>query len=251
MPTFRAPSYSKTNPNTGAQEPCYTFGIDFQPNEELFSLIANESSEISLSSLQKCVLDNVTKWNNWIGSFLEATSKLFSKPYTIQQINKITKHTLKGNTPSSFPVNVLLTPKQIQIAGGVFWIHWEYTYETIVIDIPVSEDLENDIKELIETPDIEAVINEMEEINIDEIPVKRNTTGESFHLEDPMKLYFKQRVKEFRLKAKLALYKAQYEMKRYYEKYGEELSDSESEYEEDLSDEDDEDEDDDEEEIQL
>lgn len=247
MPTFKAPSYTKTNPNTGAQEPCYTFGIDFQPTEDHFSFIANESSEIALPSLQKCVLDDVAKWNRFIGSFLEATSKLFSKPYTIQQINKITKHTLKGTNPSTFPVNVLLIPRQIQITGGIFWVHWDYTYESIVIDIPVSEDLENDNKEVIETPDIETVINEIQEINMDEIPIKKNTTEELIDLEDPTRLYLKQRVKEARLKAKLAMYKAHYEMKRYYEKYGEELSDSESEYEEDQS----EDEDEDEEEIQL
>ena len=248
MPTFRAPSYSKINPNTGTQEPCYTFGIDFQPNEDHFTFIANESSEIALTSLQKCVLDNVTKWNSLIGTFLEATSKLFSKPYTIQQINKITKHTLKGNIPSAFPVNVSLTPRQIQIAGGIFWVHWDYTCESIVIDIPVSEDLENDNKEVIETPDIEEVVSEIEEINMDEIPIKKNTTEDLIDLEDPTRLYLKERVKEARLKAKLAMYKAHYEMKRYYEKYGEELSDSESEYEDDQSDDEDEDE---EEEIQL
>lgn len=247
MPTFRTPIYSKTNPNTGVQESCYTFGIDFQSNEDAFFFIANDKSDISLSSLQRCVLDNATIWNNWIGQFLEATSKLFSKPYTVPQINKITKHTLKGDNPSTFPVNVLLLPNKIQISGGIFWVHWGYTSESIIIDIPVSEDLENDINTVIETPDIETAICGIQEINMDEIPIKKNTTEELINLEDPSKLYLKQRVKETRLKAKLAMYKAHYEMKRYYEKYGEELSDSESEYEEDLS----ESEDEDEEEIQL
>jgi len=231
MPTFRTPVYSKINPNTGAHEACYTFGIDFQENENKLIFIANEESDISLTSLQKCVLDNVNIWNNLIMKFLEATSKLFSKSYTIQQINKITKHTLKGDLPSSYPVNIIVIPKQIQISGGIFWVHWEYTYETIVIDIPVSEDLENDIKEVSETSDIETIIHEIEEINIDEIPIKKNTTEELNDLQDPTKLYLKQRVKESRLKAKIAMYKAHYEMKRYYEKYGEELSDSESESE--------------------
>jgi hypothetical protein len=53
----------------------------------------------------------------------------------------------------------------------------------------------------------------------------------------------KQRVKEARLKARLAVYRAQYEMNQFYDKYGNEISDSDSEQEEDEDEEDEEDED--------
>lgn len=59
MPTFKAPQYTKTvNPKTGAQDPCYTFNIDFN-NEDYISFVAESQLDLSLQSLQKCVLDNL------------------------------------------------------------------------------------------------------------------------------------------------------------------------------------------------
>jgi hypothetical protein len=54
---------------------------------------------------------------------------------------------------------------------------------------------------------------------------------EILEIESPVKYYDKQRVKEARLKAKLAVYKAQRQIAEYSEKYGEiSDSDTESEY---------------------
>ena len=69
MPTFKAPQYTKVvNPKTGAQEPCYTFNIDFN-DADCISFVAENQSELSLQSLQKCVLDNLDWWNAFIGQF--------------------------------------------------------------------------------------------------------------------------------------------------------------------------------------
>jgi hypothetical protein len=209
---FKAPQYTKiANPKTGVLEPCYTFNVEY--NESL-TFVANDRTDISLEMLHK-TLDN-SWWNTFIGAFLESSSKFFSKPYTVEAINKITKHTMDttivSTTQEPFPVNVLLVPKSIQIFGGVFTIQWIYNMEQMIIpdlDLPVDE--------------------KIEELNIDDLPVENMDTLE---IESPSKYYDKQRVKETRLKAKLAVYKAQRQIAEYSEKYGE-ISDSDTESESD------------------
>jgi hypothetical protein len=247
MPTFKAPQYTKvTNPRTGAQEPCYTFQADYQANEDGILFVADSQLDITLENLQKCILDNVEWWNTFVKQFLEASAKYFNKPYTVEQINKITRHTLNGSTIDGV-TNIHYLPKTIQISGGVFTVNWSYKAEPVIIDIP---DLEtgNHVIEVNCLPDSNKIIEGLEELNIDELPAGSGSTDVPLELESPAKFYEKQRVKEARLKARLAVYKAQRTMAQYYEKYGDDISDSDSEI--DSSDEDS-GEDSEEEEVQL
>lgn len=222
MPTFKAPQYSKTiNPKTGNQEPCYTFSIDYS-NEDGIQFVADSMSDITLQNLQMCILENVDWWNVFVQQFLQASSKFFTKQYTVEQINKITQHTLINTTQFENTVNICLIPKTIQISGGIFTVNWTYIVKPVVIDIP---ELEND-KHIENPPVSNKVINDLEELNIDELPV--GATDEALELQSPAKFYDKQRVKEYRLKAKLAVYKAQRQMAHYYEKYGDDISDSDT-----------------------
>ena len=233
MPTFKAPQYTKTtNPKTGAQEPCYTFSIEFQSSDEELSFLADSSNEVGLQGLQKCILDNVEWWNTFIKHFLTASSKFFTKPYTVEQINKITKHTLNGTTTTNiFPASVVLLPKTIQISGGVFMVNWVYSAEPVIINIPDLEEPEvNDI-ELTSLPVSNKTVEGIEELNMDELSVGDGSTDDALELDSPAKFYEKQRVKEARLKAKLAIYKAQRQMAQYYEKYGDDISDSDTDLE--------------------
>lgn len=220
MPTFKSPSYSKVvNQITGVVEPCYTFLAEFQNYEKKLTFVADTQEDISLQTLQGLVVENVAMWNQWIDNFLSATKKHFAKPYTIEHINKIAKHkilqqsTLKGDC---FPANVTFLLKMIQISGGVFTVNWEYTAESIVIDIPVSDEL----------PDsAEALEADLDALDLQEFDEKNDAT--ELEISDPAKHYDKQRVKELRMRAQLATYKAEHALKDYYDKYAEELSDSE------------------------
>jgi hypothetical protein len=235
MPTFKAPLYTKiTNSKTGAQEPCYIFNIEFN-NCDYLSFIADSQSDISLQSLQKCVLENISWWNDFIQQYLQASVKYFTKPYTVEQINKITKHTLDGINTLPFPNNVVLVPKSIKICGGVFTVNWTYNTEAM-IDIPDVEDTENTKNSIIESISLpvsnnDKLLNGIEELNIDELPVEDASTDAPLELDSPAKFYEKQKIKEARLKAKLAIYKAQRQMTQYYEKYGDDISDSDSDLE--------------------
>jgi len=229
MPSFVSPQYTKAaNPKTGNLEPCYTFPIEFSQNEEGITFVAENQSDITLQTLQKQVLENLAWWNNFIGQFLQASSKLFSKPYTTEQINKITKHTLNISTnTTAFPASITLLPKSIQIVGGVFIVNWMYLVEPVIIDIPdLAETEHNTDPASLPVPD--RTITGIKELDIDEIPVQSNSTDDVFELDSPAKFYEKQRVKEARLKAKLAVYKAQRQMAQYYDKYGDDISDSDS-----------------------
>ena len=257
MPTFKTPIYSKTtNPKTGAQEPTYIFNIEFSQDDNGLNTLIESVQDITLHTLQTTVIGNIKWWNTFIESFLQASAKLFSKPYTVEQINKITKHTLESTIINSFPVNITFLPKNITIVGGIFMVNWQYTAEPVVIDIPdLSEDATNTI-ELAALPDSgeKQIADEMEELNIDDLPVDKNATESSLDLESPAKFYDKQRVKEARLKAKLAVYKAQRQMAQYYQKYGGSISDSESDSDYTSNDDSDDDESDEEnggEEVQL
>ena len=232
MPSFKTPIYSKTtNPKTGAQEPTYVFNIEFSQDENGLSTLIESAKDITLNTLQTSVVGNIKWWNAFMDKFLTASAKLFSKPYTVEQINKITKHTLEGTTNNTFPANITFLPKNITIVGGVFMVNWLYVIEPVVIDIPdLGEDAMNTI-ELAALPDSEerSVTDGIEELNIDDLPVDKNATDDSaLDLESPARFYDKQRVKEARLKAKLAVYKAQRQMAQYYQKYGGPISDSES-----------------------
>ncbi len=252
MPTFKAPSYSKKiNPSTGLQEPIYVFNIIF--NEDDTKLIATEedtSSPVSLKTLQECILGNVDWWNTFIGDFLIASSKHFAKPYTIDNINKIAKHTLSGESQYiEIPYSITFTPINIQISQGNFIVNWSFDVEPIIINIPDFEETTNNT--VIPLPDSIKADNDnilgLEELNINDIPVDKDLTGSELKMGSPAKHYDKQRVKEARLRAKLAIYKAERIMAKYYEKYGEDVSDinsdsdsdesyseSETEYEDDV-----------------
>ena len=234
MPTFKAPQYSKvTNPKTKAQEPCYTFTIYFEKEESTLSFIAEKKEDICLTSLQNCVVENVTWWNGFLQQFLKATAVFFSKPYTIENINKIAKHTLVGKDKNHYPANVTLQPNTIQITGGQFVIQWGYNTEALVIDIPDLEEVSNvQQHKALPVTSNNQVVQGLQELNIDQMPMDKDST-EELEVENPAKFYDKQRVKEARLKAKLAVYKANRQAVRYFDKYGvDDISDSDTESEE-------------------
>ena len=218
MPTFQSPKYSKVaNQKTGAAEPCYTFIVDKTEEDRLFCCVPNK--EQSLSSIEHVIQDNCTWWSEWIDTFLKASAKHFSKPYTVQHIQKITKHQLHDTEDTVFPASVYFYPRLIQIVGGVFVVEWGYDVAP-PITIP-------DLTEETLSPASES--SDCLEINVDQVPVDPNATDEVIRLDTPTKYYDKNKVKEARLKAKIAMYRAQHQMNRFYEKYGTEVSDSDTE----------------------
>lgn len=210
------------NLKSGNAEPCYTFIAEHNEVEEKLSIVAEEP--VTLLTLEKTLQENTEWWDKWISSFLEASAKHFSKPYTVQHIHKITKHQLNHTEHSTFPANMIFHPQTIRIHGGAFLVEWCYQITPVTIKIP-------DLPEEEETLPVYTSIDDVQEMNLEEVPVDPNTTEDSMMLHTPTKFYEKNKVKEARLKAKIAMYRAQHQMNKYYEKYGTEVTDSDTEEE--------------------
>ena len=167
---MKAPIYTKApHAQTGVVEPCYTFNIEFAEGESAITFVADDSSCVSLQTLQSHVVEQITWWNEFMTYFLQVTAKHFSKPYTVAQINKITKHALSALPATEFPVQVSCVPASIQISGGVFLVKWNAIFTPIVIDIPVADDTEESVP-TIPDEDIHHAMQAVEELNIADVP---------------------------------------------------------------------------------
>lgn len=242
MPLFSSPVYSKTD--TGAAS--YTFTIEFGITEDLPSYVINQPSEISLTGLQMCITEHVAWWETFLTDYLRASSKYFSKAYSVSQLNKITKHALLPLTrtdPLSTPTTVQFQPQTITITGGMLTIYWRCAVEPVQILLPEDEE---------EVPDSEKGV---EEVDADDVPWAADLSEDEFSstasdhdsyadIEDPRQRYDLQKVREARLKAKLAIYRAEWLIRKYYDTYGEEYI---TEDEDEDRDEDEDDQEDDEE----
>ena len=238
MPIIHPPQYTKiTHPQTRAIEACYTFRVTMDESDEQISFLLEEPSTLVSSMIASCLEENHMWWEGFLQLFLERSSKFFSKAYTVQQLLPIITHTFAmPNAVSnavSGPSTVLLSPKSIQIRGGTFCVFWEHECESLVIDIPVGTlPVDPEISELSEhfEPECSALSDlipldpsvpvDLEECSLQEIPLSST--------ENAAQLHDRQKAKEARLKAKLAIYRAQTEMNEYYDKYGTDLSDSDA-----------------------
>jgi len=240
MPSFRAPVYSKQHDaKKNTVEACYTFSIDFQENESGLTFHADNANDITITTIESLIHNNMDWWKQFVQEFMQASSKMFAKPYTVEQINKITKHVSKDwSYQSTYPVTVDVVPTTIKIQSGIFWVHWDYRFTPNIIDIPDSVEEEADTTAAICLPDLAEHVHqqdlnheEVEELNLDELNMNGNAT-EDLELSHSDRFYDKQRVKEARLKAKLAQYKAEIQMRMYYDKYGNHVSDTDADSDE-------------------
>jgi hypothetical protein len=100
-----------------------------------------------------------------------------------------------------------------------------------VIDIPVGTlPVDSEISELSESFEPEcsaqlALLNPSVPVDLEEFPLQEIPLSST---ENSARLHDRQKAKEARLKAKIAIYRAQTEMNEYYDKYGTDLSDSDA-----------------------
>ena len=219
MPTFKPPVYSKQTNAKGQQEASYVFSVE-HGSEHGIHMVA-DSIEISTEMVRSCIDENKEWWEAFLQAFLKQSIKFFSKQYTVQDISTIIQHgMIKSPTECEAPCNVQLIPKHIQIVGPTFVVYWSYICQPVMIHIPGLSD---------PLPDLNKTIEDVAELNMDDLPMDNPT--ESVDLSDPTKLYQKQKVKEAILKAKVAYYRAQNQIRNFSDKYGDNYSDSEFELE--------------------
>jgi hypothetical protein len=209
-----------------------------EESDEKISFLVEEPSILVSSMIDNCLKENHIWWEGFLRLFLERSSKFFSKAYTVQQLLPIITHTFSSSDTVSCPSILFLSPKSIQIRGGTFCVFWDHECEALVIDIPVGTEslpvgtepsdhphfLEHSDPELSALSTLDpldpSVPVDLEEFPLQEIPLSST--------ENSTRLHDRQKAKEARLKAKLAIYRAQTEMNEYYDKYGTDLSDSDA-----------------------
>ena len=238
MPAFKAPQYIKRQNASGVLESCYKFPIEITTADDVITTTTDD--DITIETLRNCVIENINWWKSFLAQFIASSSKHFTKTYTVDALNKHVSHSLEKNASAiDFPVNVTFSPKEIMIFQGKFVLVWTYTTTKLVIDAPDldEDDEESDDEQVVDLGDIKGAVDEvtipgpercsgLEECDIDALPI--NSTGELELKDDSSRYVEKRKVKEARLRAKLAVYKAERELSRYYEKYGVDVSDSDT-----------------------
>jgi hypothetical protein len=256
MSSFKNPVYSKRKNANGAIEPIYTFGILYSDVDEYLTTTVDTNDANISQILYNSLLENSDWWKDFITIFIQSSSKHFTKQYTYETISKLIKHNINTSSLSynenDLPILLTFIPVNIEFYSGNIYINWSIQYERLLINIPDLDNLEitEKTKDVAENNTIDdsdktnpSVLpvsknnSEIEEINPEQLDSNIQYTGEEISLDNPNRLYEKQRVKEARLKAKLAYYKAQRQMNEYYNKYGTDISDSESEEDSDSGDE--------------
>jgi hypothetical protein len=114
----------------------------------------------------------------------------------------------------------------MELVNGIMYVEWVYKSVPVGIYIPV-EDQENRELPVRLNEKVIHVEDDIEEWDPEEVPMD-DDGKEEYNVKHGEKLLDKQRVREARLKAKLAMYRAQYQMNTFYDKYGDEISDSDS-----------------------
>jgi hypothetical protein len=217
MPTISKPRYQKTGPS-------YLFDVHYDTAEEddVLSIFLEADEVLTVERLQEAL--STEWWPRFVEVFRVATATYFTRPVSSDRLRTLFHHRLpdeQGSHSSNFPRILLCLPRRIEHTQGQLWCHWGVDSAPASLEIP-AEAQEVQLSATAATAPAVSGSTVIEEWDVDAFPVSEEATV----LEDPQLLLERQRVKEARLKAKVAIYRAQMEMNRFYEKYGGDVSDS-------------------------
>jgi len=158
--------------------------------------------------------------NELLTVFLDSCSTYFKNKTTVANVLKLLKHEVPESSVPELASPYTLTPTDIVICKGLFYLSWTVTGEILQLDFPVDT----------EGPLETAAATLLRPTDADQIPFA--DTNEVIHIAPQTSTFSRSeldrtRVKEAALRAKLAVYKANRAHLEYVEKYGQEPSDSE------------------------
>lgn len=200
-------------------EPCYKFSVISSESLADPIELKDKSSNTELEAqLMKIIEENKDWLVKFVTSFLQSTEQYFTKKYTTDALLKHLNHSMTPEGSTEEANQVIFMPSEIVIFQGRFTLTWKAKLEAIRIAIP-------DLEEPIENELLMKDVTEL--LAIDDLEADLQKGPEEMVIEDSSRHYEKRKVKEARLRARLAQYKAERAMTRYLEKYGAEPSDSE------------------------
>jgi hypothetical protein len=231
MPIFKKPTFSKKTSAKGEVQTCYVFHVEQESKDEPLECMIESADDLHVTTLQ-AQLDENREWLlTMINTFLQTHRAMFSKAYTADSMYKVVKHVIEIQVmPDTFPCIALFFPSMFEVLGGTFYIKWSYTIQSVLIDIPVPIDAAVTDKCTVPSPPTLPVLKHdglMEEVNMDDIPLDTHATDTKVEASIADRQADRNRIKEARLKSRIAMYRVQIQLRQYYEKYGEEYDDSE------------------------
>lgn len=248
--TFKKPVQSRSTDASGVARPVFTFAVE--TDEGLSGLYeAMPSAPPFLNTLLK----ESPQWlETFVNSFLQSTKTYFAKPYSSATVLKHMTHRVVFDNSCSVGEDAVMrtyTPTAIVIVQGRFTLEWKVSQETIAIQIPDEDEEEEEEvmltatqksllglttpASLFSSPLFSApapapvpaapprVTNEV--VAVVDVPFTSNTEVLDLRTNEHQEFY-KRKVKEANLRAKLAQYKAERALAKYMDKYGDTLSDS-------------------------
>lgn len=232
---FKKPVYVKHQSAAGVPIPGYIFEAVAEGAAGPLTVCIDEP-QTEASLLQGGLRDQKEWWLDCVRQFLAVANQHFAKKYAPETLVRHFKH---GGLDTAKPVTdasvIIFSPKHVLLSEGQFIMMW--SVEKSRIDVP---DLEEEMVQLsVDETGAAASGLDADEVDVDSLPVDTTewnggsaaggagasmpsaTVGHS-------RQYDKRKVREARLKAKLAQYKAEKAISRYLEKYGDDLSDSDA-----------------------
>jgi len=244
---FKKPTYVRHQTATGVVVPGYVFEADVSKITPL-TVCSDpaDKTQSELTLLQGALRDQSDWWLECVTQFLAVANQHFAKKYAAGALVRHFKHgglnTVAADGAAAGAAVVIFTPKHVLLSEGQFIMMW--TAEKAEIDVP---DLEEDV---VAEPPVQLVQGgaasglDVSEVDADSLPVDSSSTdwqgtgragvaaggagaGSAVH-QAHSRQYDKRKLREARLKAKLAQYKAEKAISRYLEKYGGDISDSDA-----------------------
>jgi hypothetical protein len=233
--TFKKPVQSRLTDSSGVARPVYTFAVE--KGEGLSGLYEPMTIDTLFLNI---VLKESPQWLEiFVGSFLQSTKAYFAKPYSFAMVLKHLTHRVTFDNSCSVGEGAVMrnyTPTAIVIVQGRFTLEWKVSQETIAIQIPDEDEEEEEEVMLTATQKsllglaapatATAPANEVVAVmDTAALPFTSNTEVLDLRTNEHQAFY-KRKVKEANLRAKLAQYKAERALAKYMGKYGDTLSDS-------------------------
>ncbi len=160
-----------------------------------------------------------TQWTYLLEQFIHSFSHLFAKPLTAQALYKLLNHDIDIAESLKTKERVNWTIGSITINSGKFIINWK------ISEIPIIA-IELDGDDCDELKSVDDMINDS--VSVDDITdmIQSSTIQRSNTNTTPRNVSYlqrekaRQRVKELRLNARLAYFRAKQELRKYEERYG-------------------------------
>lgn len=234
--TFKKPVQTKATDASGVVRPVYTFAVE--KADALTGTYDCDSHATPAQFLTDTLFVENPAWlPQFVDAFLQSTKPYFVKPYAAAVVLKHMTHRVvaDGLTEDEGTVTRIYTPTAIVIAHGRFILDWKVSQELIAIQIPVEDEEEEEVmltatqQRLLGLGGPTAANEVIQQVDTAALPFGEKATEVLDLRTDEQQNFYKRKVKEAHLRAKLAQYKAERALAKYMDKYGDTLSDTSGE----------------------